>query len=200
MHWQKWVFIFLLLYYKTDFTAHVLGVKTGLQLLFSLIRFSWMQPSYATSLCNETLRTAASVMSNMPPLTLSNSNKIPALGMDCLKDVQNIPRLKHLKNVVFYFQVTQFLKSVFDHNSGADAEGSRLACELLLTIAFQRGSLVHLLEWIGSMLTVTAEMDVVENGSAKILFTKVNKMYFYCCIQLTNRICGNNLVSSHPIF
>nr|XP_039251826.1 probable E3 ubiquitin-protein ligase HERC1 [Styela clava] len=114
-----------------------LGVRSGLQLVFSLIRVSWNQPLLTSSLCNDTLSTAIQIMSELPPLTLANSNKIPTVGMDCLSEV------------------CKFLKHASMPDSGADQDCSRLACELLLTIAYQRGSLPQLLEWIEMALNMS---------------------------------------------
>lgn len=112
-----------------------MGVRTGLSLLFSLLQQNWR---YAASvhpesvLCNDVLATASSVLTSLPPLSLANENKIPSVGLDCLA------------------QVADFLKktSVSSGTGGADPTGRRLALELLLGLAMQRGSLKFLLEWV----------------------------------------------------
>nr|XP_015798394.2 probable E3 ubiquitin-protein ligase HERC1 isoform X1 [Nothobranchius furzeri] len=112
-----------------------MGVRTGLSLLFSLLQQNWR---YAASvhpesvLCNDVLATASSVLASLPPLSLANENKIPSVGLDCLA------------------QVADFLKktSVSSGSGGADPTGRRLAVELLLGLAMQRGSLKFLLEWV----------------------------------------------------
>ncbi|XP_065821674.1 probable E3 ubiquitin-protein ligase HERC1 isoform X4 [Labrus bergylta] len=112
-----------------------MGVRTGLSLLFSLLQQNWR---YAASvhpesvLCNDVLATASSVLASLPPLSLANENKIPSVGLDCLA------------------QVADFLKktSVSSGAGGADPTGRRLALELLLGLAMQRGSLKFLLEWV----------------------------------------------------
>ncbi|XP_038590221.1 probable E3 ubiquitin-protein ligase HERC1 isoform X8 [Micropterus salmoides] len=112
-----------------------MGVRTGLSLLFSLLQQNWR---YAASvhpesvLCNDVLATASSVLASLPPLSLANENKIPSVGLDCLA------------------QVADFLKktSVSKGTGGADPTGRRLALELLLGLAMQRGSLKFLLEWV----------------------------------------------------
>ncbi|XP_047185393.1 probable E3 ubiquitin-protein ligase HERC1 isoform X3 [Scophthalmus maximus] len=112
-----------------------MGVRTGLSLLFSLLQQNWR---YAASvhpesvLCNDVLATASSVLASLPPLSLANENKIPSVGLDCLA------------------QVADFLKktSVSSGTGGADPTGRRLALELLLGLAMQRGSLKFLLEWV----------------------------------------------------
>ncbi|XP_032830981.2 putative E3 ubiquitin-protein ligase HERC1 isoform X4 [Petromyzon marinus] len=122
-----------------------MGVKTGLSLLFALLRQSWHLPSQAPvalpgpnpSLCNDVLSTAVEVLGSLPPLSLANESKLPPMGLDCLA------------------QVTAFLKGVTMASSGADVLGRRLACELLLGLAAQRGSLRYLLEWIEMALAAS---------------------------------------------
>ncbi|XP_061657060.1 probable E3 ubiquitin-protein ligase HERC1 isoform X5 [Syngnathoides biaculeatus] len=112
-----------------------MGVRTGLSLLFSLLQQNWR---YAASmhpesvLCNDVLATASSVLTSLPPLSLANESKIPSVGLDCLA------------------QVADFLKktSASSGSGGADLTGRRLALELLLGLAMQRGSLKFLLEWV----------------------------------------------------
>ncbi|XP_057674688.1 probable E3 ubiquitin-protein ligase HERC1 isoform X1 [Corythoichthys intestinalis] len=112
-----------------------MGVRTGLSLLFSLLQQNWryaasVQPE--SMLCNDVLATASSVLASLPPLSLANESKIPSVGLDCLT------------------QVAEFLKktSVSSGSGGADVTGRRLALELLLGLAMQRGSLKFLLEWV----------------------------------------------------
>ncbi|KAI1904845.1 hypothetical protein AGOR_G00009860 [Albula goreensis] len=117
-----------------------MGVRTGLSLLFALLQQNWHQarqdPSLA--LCNDVLATASSVLSSLPPLSLANENKIPTVGLDCLA------------------QVADFLKKTSVSSSGADRAGRRLALELLLGLAMQRGSLRFLLEWMEVALAASA--------------------------------------------
>ncbi|XP_038640315.1 probable E3 ubiquitin-protein ligase HERC1 isoform X8 [Scyliorhinus canicula] len=123
-----------------------MGVRTGLSLLFALLRQSWLVPSTAPglNLCNDVIHTAIDVISSLPPLSLANESKIPAMGLDCLS------------------QVTTFLKGVTMPNSGADILGRRLASELLLGLAAQRGSLRYLLEWIEMALAASAVVSTME--------------------------------------
>ncbi|XP_033633807.1 probable E3 ubiquitin-protein ligase HERC1 isoform X2 [Asterias rubens] len=117
-----------------------MGVRTGLSLLFALLRQNWMQtvPAGNPSICNDVLQTAMSVLDSLPPLSLANESKIPCLGTECLK------------------QVTMFLKSATMPNSGADQNGKQLACQLVLGLAAQRGSLQHLLDWVEMALGSSA--------------------------------------------
>ncbi|KAI7795921.1 putative E3 ubiquitin-protein ligase HERC1-like [Triplophysa rosa] len=119
-----------------------MGVRTGLSLLFALLRQSWQRGNLENppdvALCNEVLATASSVLAALPPLSLANENKIPAVGLDCLA------------------QVGDFLKKTAVSRSGADRAGRRLALELLLSLALQRGSLRFLLEWVEVALAASA--------------------------------------------
>ncbi|XP_068081364.1 probable E3 ubiquitin-protein ligase HERC1 [Anabrus simplex] len=117
-----------------------MGVKTGLSLLFTLLRQSWQNTALAgtVNLCNEVLATAAEVVRNLPPLSLANESQITALGSQGLQEV------------------TKFLCQASLPTSGADSTGQMLACELLLELALQRGSLSHLLEWVDMALSASA--------------------------------------------
>ncbi|KAM4720559.1 putative E3 ubiquitin-protein ligase HERC1 isoform 3-T4 [Anableps anableps] len=135
-----------------------MGVRTGLSLLFSLLQQNWR---YAASvhpesvLCNDVLSTASSVLASLPPLSLANESKIPSVGLDCLG------------------QVADFLKktSVSSGSSGADPTGRRLALELLLGLAMQRGSLKFLLEWVEVALAAsTPSSTSVLSSSSSLNF------------------------------
>lgn len=119
-----------------------MGVRTGLSLLFALLQQNWRyaREDPGVALCNDVLATASSVLASLPPLSLANENKIPAVGLDCLA------------------QVADFLKktSVSSVSGGADRAGRRLALELLLGLAVQRGSLRFLLEWVEVALAASA--------------------------------------------
>nr|CAB3252556.1 probable E3 ubiquitin-protein ligase HERC1 [Phallusia mammillata] len=113
-----------------------MGVRTGLRLLFTLIQHSWSEPSLASAICTDVLHTAYDVVGNLPPLSLADESKIPEMGLDCLQ------------------QVCDFLKGIISSESGANAQSRKLSCELLLMVAFQRGSLRHLLDWIEMALDI----------------------------------------------
>ncbi|KAK7862054.1 hypothetical protein R5R35_011478 [Gryllus longicercus] len=117
-----------------------MGVKTGLSLLFTLLRQSWHNAALTGSinLCNEVLTTAAEVVRNLPPLALANESQITPLGAQGLREV------------------TKFLRQAALPSSGADTTGQLLASELLLALALQRGSLSHLLDWIDMALCASA--------------------------------------------
>ncbi|XP_063233987.1 probable E3 ubiquitin-protein ligase HERC1 isoform X2 [Bacillus rossius redtenbacheri] len=120
-----------------------MGVRTGLSLLFALLRQSWhRQPAVSPdvsspdipNLCNEVLTTAAQVVRNFPPLSLANENQLTSLGAQTLQEV------------------TSFLRSAALPTSGADTQGQMLCAELLLELALQRGALCHLLDWVDMAL------------------------------------------------
>ncbi len=121
-----------------------MGVRTGLSLLFALLRQNWQlhqnQPQ-GINLCNDVLQTALDVLSSLPPLSLANESKIPHLGTECL------------------LQVTRFLKSSTMPGSGADTVGKQLACQLVLGLAAQRGSLQHLLDWVEMALGASSAVS-----------------------------------------
>nr|XP_033775643.1 probable E3 ubiquitin-protein ligase HERC1 isoform X2 [Geotrypetes seraphini] len=142
-----------------------MGVRTGLSLLFALLRQSWMMPASGPglSLCNDVIQTAIEVVSSLPPLSLANESKIPPMGLDCLS------------------QVTLFLKGVTVPNSGADNLGRRLASELLLGLAAQRGSLRYLLEWIEMALAASAVSTTEKN---KMLLGPEGMISFECFMNI----------------
>ncbi|XP_068434962.1 probable E3 ubiquitin-protein ligase HERC1 isoform X7 [Clinocottus analis] len=150
-----------------------MGVRTGLSLLFALLRQSWMMPAPPSpgggaggniNLCNDVIHTAIDVVSSLPPLSLANESKIPPMGLDCLA------------------QVTTFLKGVTMPNSGADILGRRLASELLLGLASQRGSLRYLLEWIEMALAASAVVSAMEEN--KVLQNQEGLIGYDCFMNI----------------
>ncbi|XP_047218559.1 probable E3 ubiquitin-protein ligase HERC1 isoform X5 [Girardinichthys multiradiatus] len=150
-----------------------MGVRTGLSLLFALLRQSWMMPpppgpgggpGGSINLCNDVIHTAIDVVSSLPPLSLANESKIPPMGLDCLA------------------QVTTFLKGVTMPNSGADILGRRLASELLLGLASQRGSLRYLLEWIEMALAAAAVVSTMEQN--KVLQSQEGLIGYDCFMNI----------------
>ena len=117
-----------------------MGIKTGLSLLFALLRQNWNVNGDESTilLCTSVLQTAIDVVSSLPALSLSNDVKLTNLGVTALSDV------------------VQFLKSLMKSGMGVHKECRRLAAELVLSIAVQRGSLRHMLEWIETALRAAA--------------------------------------------
>ncbi|KAL4641964.1 putative E3 ubiquitin-protein ligase HERC1 isoform X1 [Arapaima gigas] len=159
-----------------------MGVRTGLSLLFALLRQSWMTPppGPGLNLCNDVIQTAIEVVSSLPPLSLANESKIPPMGLDCLA------------------QVTTFLKGVTMPNSGADTLGRRLASELLLGLAAQRGSLRYLLEWIEMALAASALVSTMEKS--KISLNQEGLIGYDCFMNILlqmRRSLGSSADRSH---
>uniref|UniRef100_A0A4W5LZY0 E3 ubiquitin-protein ligase HERC1 n=1 Tax=Hucho hucho TaxID=62062 RepID=A0A4W5LZY0_9TELE len=143
-----------------------MGVRTGLSLLFALLRQSWMMPPPGPgglNLCNDVIHTAMDVVSSLPPLSLANESKIPPMGLDCLT------------------QVNTFLKGVTMPNSGADVLGRRLASELLLGLAAQRGSLRYLLEWVEMALVASTVVSAMEKEKMKVCPLNQEGLIGYDC-------------------
>ena len=133
-------------------------MRRWLSLLFALLQQNWQRGQEVTGagtgtgvssgaeLCNDVLATASSVLASLPPLSLANENKIPSVGLHCLA------------------QVGDFLKRTAVSGSGADRVGKRLALELLLGLALQRGSLRFLLEWVEVALAASSSSSSGEGG------------------------------------
>ena len=66
-----------------------LGLKTGISLMFSLLRQCWYQSKTEQGYClsNEVLMTARDLLSSLPPLSLAHDTKIPPLGTQTLAQV-----------------------------------------------------------------------------------------------------------------
>ncbi|XP_052100156.1 probable E3 ubiquitin-protein ligase HERC1 isoform X2 [Mytilus californianus] len=127
-----------------------LGIKTGLTLLFSLLKQNWFLAGQTgqLSFSNEILQTAVSIVSSFPPLSLANEAKLTPLGIESLN------------------QVNSFLHAVASSQAGADPVGQKLAAELMISLAAQRGSLCYALEWI-NMAMHSAVTIGTESGSSR---------------------------------
>ena len=133
-----------------------LGVTTGLTLVFALLKQNWANAATAPGsgqLSSEVLRSALTVLRTLPPLSLSPSVvAIPRVGQNSLE------------------QITDFLARCARISETGDEQGSRLCVEILLCLAVLRGSLLHMLLWIGTCLNVLRD----EGRSAKISADVVN--------------------------
>ncbi|KAJ1527946.1 hypothetical protein ONE63_007879 [Megalurothrips usitatus] len=140
-----------------------MGVRTGLTLMFALIQQSWQYTASpdGPKLSHQVLQTASDVVRSLPLLSLANESQITALGSTCLSEI------------------TSFLRRTVLPQSGADTAGRRLACELMLQLACQRGSSRHLLEWVDLVLTAAADeaqnKDLSENDFICISEGMVNE-------------------------
>jgi E3 ubiquitin-protein ligase HERC1 len=126
-----------------------MGVKTGLSLVFALLRQNWNTKGDESTvvLCTSVLQTAIDVVSSLPALSLSSDVKLSGLGTAALSDV------------------VVFLKNLMVSGVDVHPECRRLSAELMLTIAVQRGSLRHMLEWIESALRAAAANSVADSGT-----------------------------------
>jgi E3 ubiquitin-protein ligase HERC1 len=135
----------------TGTTALVeVAVKTGLNLVFGLLRQNVLMSRQlgtksGTGVCDDVLRTALDVMMSFAPLSLADKRCLPPLAVSSLSDV------------------TVFLRSMVVPQSGADATTRRLATELLLVLAAQRGSLHYLLEWIEMALGASSSPELTDD-------------------------------------
>lgn len=122
-----------------------IGVKTGLSLLFSLLRQNWQVSDIlkVPSLCNSVLETSFELLEKLPPLCLSNDTQLTPLGITSLE------------------QVSEFLKDAVLNSLSADSHGKLLSCKLLLALALQRGSLRYLLDWIEMVLLACSKPEEV---------------------------------------
>lgn len=120
-----------------------LGVKTGINILFSLLRQNWVlaKQTGQFSFCNDIIQTALSVVENFPPLSLSNETKLTPLGVDSLN------------------QINVFLQQAASPHSEADQTGQRLAAELMIALAAQRGSLRYVLGWIEMSMKISVTVS-----------------------------------------
>ena len=153
-----------------------LGVKTGINILFSLLRQNWVlaKQTGQFSFCNDIIQTAISVVENFPPLSLSNETKLTPLGVDSLN------------------QINVFLQQAASPNSEADLTGQRLAAELMIALAAQRGSLRYVLGWIEMSMKISVSVAKGKNKDKNA--GKINWQAFLKII--TDMI--NPMVRCHP--
>ncbi|XP_048738015.2 probable E3 ubiquitin-protein ligase HERC1 isoform X3 [Ostrea edulis] len=159
-----------------------LGVKTGINILFSLLRQNWVlaKQTGQFSFCNDILQTALSVVANFPPLSLSNETKLTPLGVDSLN------------------QINVFLQQAANPNSEADLTGQRLAAELMIALATQRGSLRYVLGWIEMSLKIS--VTVTRSKSKDIDAGKIHWQSFLKIItDMINPLGGCRGLSSSMI-
>ena len=130
------------------------------------------------NLCNDVLRTASDVLWSLPPLSLSNEQKIPTLGLQSMKDV------------------SLFLQQLVQQGSGASVESRVLAAEIMLGLAIQRGSLQHILQWIYMALSSCGE-DVNELHVTKSTFEAALTTIRQCALRDGNEGEGEVLTAEN---
>ena len=152
-----------------------MGVKTGLSVVFSLLKQAWAQLAWqkqieqlvtlqqsgdvvpfstlmtvpVISLPNEVLKSILDIMKGIPPLSLSNKRTLSSLSSACLS------------------QSCEFLEWIVKPDSFVDSEGKRLATEIMLSITLQYGDLVSLLEWVSNMLNVLGTYQETEEDGGR---------------------------------
>jgi len=140
-----------------------LGVETGLSLLFSLLEQNWKltQQLGTENICNSVLSTALTILMSLKPLSLANESKLTKLGIRSLN------------------KTAEFLKTICSPNSKADLTARKLASELMIVLAAQRGSLKILLDWVelSMMIPPRTGQDEEENRISWTLFyNAISKM------------------------
>lgn len=149
-----------------------MGVKTGLSVVFSLLKQTWAQLAWqkqleltlqqsgavqlpalgaapVVSLPNEVLKSILDIMKGIPPLSLSNKRALSSLSNTCLT------------------QSCEFLEWIIKPDSYVGSEGKRLAVEIMLSIALQYGDLVSLLEWVSKMLDILGLYQERKEGAGQ---------------------------------
>jgi len=133
-----------------------LAVKTGLNLVFGLLHqnLSFERQlgcaSSGGSICNDVLQTALDIVMTFEPLSLADKRRLLPLAASSLAEV------------------TSFLRSIVSPQSCANSSGRRLASELMLAIATQRGSLHYLLEWIEMALCAAVTLETESSCDAGV--------------------------------
>ena len=132
------------------------AVKTGLNLVFGLLHQNLSferQLGYSPGgrgICNNVLQTALDIVMTFEPLSLADKCKLSPLAASSLAEV------------------TSFLRSIVSPQSCADSTGRRLAAELMLVMATQRGSLRYLLEWIEMALCAAIQLETESSSDATV--------------------------------
>jgi len=133
-----------------------LAVKTGLNLIFGLLHQNLSFERQlgcgfsGGSICNDVLQTALDIVMTFEPLSLADKRRLLPLAASSLAEV------------------TSFLRSIVSPQSCANSSGRRLAAELMLAIATQRGSLHYLLEWIEMALCAAVTLETESSPDAGV--------------------------------
>ena len=135
------------------------GVKTGLSIVFSLLRQTWSQLAWQKQFEAHLLQSGA--LTPAPPPVINLPNEVLRSVLDVLKHIQplSLTNLKALSKLsqLCLTQSTEFLESVLLPDSCVDTEGKRLALEISLSLVLQQGSLVSLLLWVEKGLNCLAK-------------------------------------------
>ncbi len=182
------------------------GVKTGLMVIFTLLKQSWSQIAWqqglfealsripevsvplasltppSLSLPNEVLQSVLDVLSSMPPLSFSNPKAMSSFGTKCIKDC------------------VEFLESVVNLTPSVDKEGRRLALQILFTVSLQYGSIMEILDWVDKVLAFVSQyyrsdpcatplsLDV-EFCQAMLKEIRIRTVSLYVCVCVCVYVC-----------
>ncbi|XP_025408544.1 probable E3 ubiquitin-protein ligase HERC1 isoform X2 [Sipha flava] len=114
-----------------------LTIKTGLTMFFTLLKQSWENKNANDiNMGLDVLSSALTLMRELNPLSLGSKAELPQLGLDCLD------------NVMLF--VKECLNADFIKNINVKEQ----LAELSLLLAYQRESLIYLLEWIDMALNI----------------------------------------------
>ncbi|KAK1891774.1 putative E3 ubiquitin-protein ligase HERC1 [Dissostichus eleginoides] len=120
-----------------------MGVRTGLSLLFALLRQSWMMPPPPSpgggpggniNLCNDVIHTAIDVVSSLPPLSLANESKIPPMGLDCLAQRGS---LRYLLEWIEMALAASAVVSAMEENKGLQNQEGLIGYDCFMNILMQ---------------------------------------------------------------
>ncbi|XP_065224595.1 probable E3 ubiquitin-protein ligase HERC1 isoform X2 [Planococcus citri] len=127
-----------------------LFIKSGLTLIFSLIKQNWTQTS-DENVAFQVLNTAIGIVKGLAPLSLANEMHLSSTGLEGL------------------LEMSQRLKEICLSTEGACVQIKNLSAELLLYLILQRGSLRYLLEWIDSALKCSGEVTITRSSFEQVL-------------------------------
>lgn len=123
-----------------------LGVKTIMTTMFSLLRRSLSSSDeHMNHLCKDILQPCSAMMLALPNLALSNESRLSKSAVIGLTDVMS------------------FLVELMEPTNNSDNDSKRYACEILLGLSLQRGSVTYLLKWIE--LCLSNSLDHSKNRS-----------------------------------
>lgn len=173
------------------------GVRTGLSVVFALLRQAWAQCAWQrqleeqmkqsgivvsslpppSNLPNEVLRSALSIIKSLPPLSLSNSKALSSLSLSCLSEGN------------------EFLRSILSPDSEVDVTGKKLATEILLYLAMQEGNLATLLNWVTFCLDCLKSYQQAEEEQGMVVRPCLS---LECCREVLEEI-RKKAVSAYKI-
>ncbi|KAI6658560.1 hypothetical protein LOD99_15360 [Oopsacas minuta] len=164
------------------------GVRTGLQLFFSLLRQQLNQqqqlPQSDTSLCAEVLTCLRDTLRQFPSSFLAPHHRLPPLGQKCLNDLET------------------FLRQIVFHSSAIDSYSRALAAETHLTLTIEKSSLPQLLEYFSHVLDMKCVDLVAETTpyvSREHLQHLINEMYESKVNTVDSSIVGPVIVEEEKI-